>query len=591
MFDRTLLLLPVLLLARVSAAPVGGPESFLPADVIFAVHVRDVANFDQHLEGTILGRAWESAEAAPWREKLRVLLDENSFFDELELTNRELLEQLPGSWVVAFRLPNDGPLEPGEALPLFEMFDELEMILLAEPASASRLREIVEQADAQVLKDHPNRRIESSDYYGTLVYTDGWADEEGEVYIGSAYAITDDWWIFAEDPLTVRDLLDGMADRAASSRLSTAPGWVETAERLDGGVVTAFANISVLGKLADRALRSASNDSPITQQTGIQPAQVAQVLRLDVLGGLHLGLIKGDAELGLRGGFTWEEAVGLVTWFRSEPLAKLPSFVPPNALSANTSGYDLGHTLKQLENAVAELSPVLHGLFVARLESWQNELGLDVRAGLLSNFAVGTTSVAEPREGEGAEFLQNPVSQVIHLPLKDAEAFLTFWRRLQEAIPSMSPFWTEREFAGASVWEFRPPAQGDAAGPLSLAVAHGGLLVELQGQGLLNRLLAQTPGDRALWDDDALRPALSDLPPDVDSIGVVDLEMMGPFFNRLFRSAMAMAGDQADPAELAEAQQVVEMLRSIALPVWAVSSSQSRTGAVLFETRLVEKLP
>jgi len=594
MILRLLCFLPLFLLVRLPAAPVGAPESILPADVLLAIHVRDVSAFESAIQGTLMGRVWNAPEGAVWREEMRKFLDEGSYFDELGVTNREFMRMLPGSWVMALRVPSEGSEHPAVAGAGLEKLDSLETILLLQPDSAEQFRAFLEDADARIAREKPDRKIEEEVYHGHTIYTDSWTDSDGQKHIGSAYAVTPEWFVFCEDPATVRDVLDAQADRSRGRRLNQAAGWLEASDRMDGGLVTVFANGALLGDLLDKTIRAIDPRSPFVTQFGIDPERLARVLRLDVLGGAHAVLVRENDELLVRAGFTWQETAGVVSWLRSDVLPNLPAMAPPGILSGSVGGFDIGHFWKRFEGALQELNPDRHQMLNAQLETWKRDLGLDLRGALLDNFGPHTSSFADARAAEGEEMLAAPVSQVVHLSLRDPEAFVTFWRRLLEVVPMLGSFWIERDFSGTPVWDLQlPPGLPLPPMAVGMAVAHGGLVLELQGKGLLDRVLAQGPADRTLWDDRDLRPALAALSPATVGIAVLDLERLGPMFERILGAAIEVSekdgGATADDLKQARAARAI--FRSLALPAWAVTASEERPRALLSETRVVEKQP
>lgn len=586
-------LLTLIAATSASAAPMGAPEALLPDDVILAVHVRDVTGLGKAMEGTLLGRTWDATEGAAWRDEVNKFLDEGSYFDELGISNREMMKLLPGSWVMAVKLPEVPPEQPEHpAVKPPGLFENAETILMMQPESAERWLAVIKEADARIIREKPDRRVDEIVHDGITIYTDSKVDADGTAQVGSAYAVTPEWFVFCRDPLTVKDILDAMGGRALGRRLTEAPGWVDASDRLEGAHASVFVNGARIGKLLDEALRTQAQRSPMVRQFGLDPVRLARVLRLDVLGGAHIGLLRKGDELVIRAGFTWQETAGLVSWLRPEPLARLPVIAPPGILAASVTGYDLAHFWKSLESALQEVNPQLHMTIDQRLEHFRADLGLDVRGALLDNLGNSYSSYAEPRVAEAADLLHAPLSQVVHVALRDPEAFGNFWRRLLEVVPMLGSFWIERDFSGIPVWDLNlPPGLPGPQTSLAIAVGHGGLLLETQGKGLLERVLAQAPGDRTIWDDPDLRSHLAAMPPATSGVTVLDLERLGPLFERIMTSAVEVGKAQASAEDLRVAREATDLFRSLALPAWALSVSEDGPRSLKVETRILEKRP
>ena len=253
------------------------------------------------------------------------------------------------------------------------------------------------------------------------------------------------------------------------------------------------------------------------------PTKMLQSLGLNGLQSLslHLRQLEGGSMMEFAMAIPKEDRRGLFEWIDlAEKDCSPPPRVPANVASFSRVRLNLGQLWENLEESVAELSPILGGMMNAVLSETEQGLGFNLRKDIFGNLGDDLMVIGfSPRSSRFEDLVSAPTLTLLGSP--NPKALAQTLVKATGLIPSEKNSLSRKEFQGKTIYSFTMPGlpfiesgQTGADVGLHMAVDEGYLLFSMDEQTLKNYLRSPSETHRSLQKMPGLKQAIATLGPE-----------------------------------------------------------------------------
>lgn len=253
------------------------------------------------------------------------------------------------------------------------------------------------------------------------------------------------------------------------------------------------------------------------------PSKMLQSLGLDGLQSLslHLRQIEGGSMMEFAMAIPKEDRQGLFEWIHlAEKDCLPPPRVPSNVASFSRVRLNLSQLWENLEESVAELSPILGGMMNAVLRESEQGLGFNIRKDILGNLGDDLIAIGFPqRSSRFEDLISAPTLTLLSSP--NPKALAQTLVKATGLIPSEENALSRQEFQGKTIYSFAIPGlpfmesgQTGADVGLHMAVDEGYLIFSMDEPTLKSYLRPPSETHRPLRKMPGLKQATVALGPE-----------------------------------------------------------------------------
>ncbi len=253
------------------------------------------------------------------------------------------------------------------------------------------------------------------------------------------------------------------------------------------------------------------------------PSKMLQSLGLNGLQSLslHLRRLEGGSIMEFAMVVPKEDRQGLFEWIDlAEKDCSPPPRVPADVANFSRVRLNIGRLWENLEESVAELSPILGGMMNALLRESEQGLGFNIREDILGNLGDDLIVIGfPPRSSRFEDLISAPTLTLLGSP--NPKALAQTLVKATGLIPSEENSLTKKEFQGKTIYSFTIPGlpfmesgQPSANVGLHMTVDEGYLLFSMDEQTLKNYLRSPSETHRPLRKVPGLKQAIAALGPE-----------------------------------------------------------------------------
>ena len=359
----------------------------------------------------------------------------------------------------------------------------------------------------------------------------------------------------------------------AASSLSGHADYARTRARLADPDFVMFLDLGAAGRFLDKMMSTMeAKPNPM----GVMPAQIAKALELDAIA--PLGIVLKMEDKGLHSvaelGFTRETKLSKVLMPFARKAADKPVFIPKDVLSVSSMRVDLPGWYASMIDLLNGISPMF-GMFVNMgLMSAQQEMGVDIKTGVID--ALGDSIVYSqflPGDEEQEAAIPGMAPLLVAVGLKDQAAIQNTLSKVSAKMGNGEEMITKNDYLGTPVYEIAGPA---AAGAPAFSYAFLGDYMVL-GIGSADALKAaiRTQKDPAssVWELADLKAFLATAPANAPALEYSRVQSMIEGWNKLMNMGALGGPDfedlpEEDDVAAAEAK-VEEELKNLDLKPFA----------------------
>lgn len=336
----------------------------------------------------------------------------------------------------------------------------------------------------------------------------------------------------------------------AASSLSGHADYARTRARLTEPDFVMFMDLGAAGRFLDKMMTTMeAKPNPM----GVMPAQIAKALELDAIA--PLGIVMKMEDKGLHSvaelGFTRETKLSKVLMPFARKAADKPVFIPKDVLSVSSMRVDLPGWYASVIDLLNGISPMF-GMFVNMgLMSAQQEMGVDIKTGVID--ALGDSIVYSqflPGDEDKEAAIPGMAPLLVAIGLKDQAAIQNTLSKVSDKMGNGEEMITKNDYLGTPVYEIAGPA---AAGAPAFSYAFLGDYMVL-GIGSADALKAaiRTQKDPAssVWELADLKAFLATAPANAPALEYSRVQSMIEGWNKLMN--MGALGGQPDFEDLEE---------------------------------------
>lgn len=253
------------------------------------------------------------------------------------------------------------------------------------------------------------------------------------------------------------------------------------------------------------------------------PSKILQSLGLSGLRSLslHLRQLEGGSMMEFAMAIPKEDRQGLFEWIDlAEKDCSPPPQVPADVASFSRVRLNIGRLWENLEESVAELSPILGGMMNAMLRESEQGLGFNIRKDVFGNLGDDLIVIGfPPRSSRFEDLISAPTLTLLGSP--NPKTLAQTLVKATGLIPSEENSLTKKEFQGKTIYSFTMPGlpfmeigQTGAEVGLHMAVDENYLLFSMDEQTLKNYLRSPSETHRPLRKMPGLKQAIAALGPE-----------------------------------------------------------------------------
>lgn len=253
------------------------------------------------------------------------------------------------------------------------------------------------------------------------------------------------------------------------------------------------------------------------------PSKILQSLGLNGLQSLslHLRQLEGGSMMEFAMAVPKEDRRGLFEWIDlAEKDCSPPPRVPADVASFSRVRLNIGRLWENLEESVADLSPILGGMMNALLHETEQGLGFDIRKDIFANLGDDLIVISfPPFSSRFEDLISAPTLTLLGSP--NPKVLAQTLVKATGLIPSEENALSRQEFHGKTIYSFTMPGlpfiesgqTGTDVG-LHMAVDEGYLLFSMHEQTLKNYLRSPSETHRPLRNMPGLKQATAALGPE-----------------------------------------------------------------------------
>ena len=253
------------------------------------------------------------------------------------------------------------------------------------------------------------------------------------------------------------------------------------------------------------------------------PSKILQSLGLSGLQSLsiHLRQLEGGSMMEFAMAIPKEDRQGLFEWINlAEKDCSPPLQVPADVASFSRVRLNIGRLWENLEEAVADLSPILGGMMNALLRESEQGLGFNIRKDVFGNLGDDLIVIGfPPRSSRFEDLISAPTLTLLGSP--NPKALAQTLVKATGLIPSEENSLTKKEFQGKTIYSFAIPGlpfmeigQPGVDVGLHMAVDENYLIFSMDEQTLKNYLRSPSETHRPLRKTPGLKQAIAALGPE-----------------------------------------------------------------------------
>ncbi|AHF93430.1 hypothetical protein OPIT5_27760 [Opitutaceae bacterium TAV5] len=567
-------LLPALVLGATAllAAPDSATGSaplvrLVPDNAFFVASIADVPAFSQSLANS----PWYHGLADPmWDKSFGEIRREFTFLKDLDAKVKtitgaslpELLECATGDAVLfvpdsEIPLPSSSDAAVGKALS--NEFNSPRVIVAFRTGDkAGRLAAILDAARKEGEKTGNLKTSTSqtgSVTLHTVTFVDKDADADTTREIPSvSYAISNGVFLASGHLPSLQAVLGQLDAGGFDKNITTRPDYAAIAAGTPGAGFVAFLNWQAVYTRINAAVAAlgASGQDPAAGMLGVPATHLLNALGLDAVRHVGLAAAIGKEATRIDSVLAFSEQRGLLSLLAWEdgPVT-LPDWAPASFYQASTGNFNFPRAWAALEELVASLHPMVHGMAQGYIGQLNQAAGIDLKKDLIGSLGTRYLSgIARPAAGTTAS-LEN-ANQLYALSLADPAAFTRAIEALKKTVlASFSSQLTRREFAGVTVSSLALPGAGGVTAPRGVHYAITGdwLLINVGDAAPLEAsLTAIAAGKDAagaadpFWKRPAIAAAVAKAPPASFDISVTELP---PYLLAIANTAVSFLNEKA----------------------------------------------
>lgn len=501
-------------------------DELVPAGQAVVLAVEDLPAVRERFEQSPYGRAWADPDVArfwaPFWQIKEVREWQTELRDETGMGLVELAGLISGDLLFCARVEAKSDGELGGR-----------WLFAAEVGEAeARLRDVLERGGKR-LREGSGHEDPTEDYNGVMIHRFATVSEAGVAEGGAGgelfWALHEARWFVASERQGLTAVLDALAAGGLASPLAGSPGYRGLLDEAGPPGDFAFlVDVQAIYPVLS-AWSADKRRAGAAAASGLDATKMLEALRLDVLEGLS-GRGGFDAEGGVESSFAirFSEPRGLagLLAYVDGPVGR-PEWVPASWVEVSTLNFSVAELYAELERMVSRASPFAAALMLGQIQSFDQQLKIDLRRDLVGGFGPSMISGVALPPGARADRppAYDQMEQFLAIELRDPAAF----ERMVEAIkgrflPAEGGPVERREYLGRVLYVYDPPGEEAGAG-FAYAIADGWLWVSVGSAAPLEAVLqgVHQPGALAsFWERADARLALERVPSAACSVQIAD---------------------------------------------------------------------
>ena len=503
-------------------------DRLVPADAALVVAVEDVPALRAKLSASPFGRAW----ADPEIEKFLAPLFSNPDYQKLIETVKSETGYTPEE-LLGFATGDVLLSVPLSSLKFAKSDPDANVIVALEVGdNETKIRELIAQQQSKQ-KEDPTVSETTEDYNGATLNivsrvapkpsaddADAAPVEPAEAKKSLVWTLHQGRWFLASSRELVTGALDALAAGGLAESLSTAPRYRAVLDRAGGRPdYVFFADIQSVYPVIVAGIEASRDPEEQPNPMGLEPAGMLKAFGFDTLGVVSAtGAVAADGSTASEFALTYGEARGIVNLlaYRDGPVAR-PDWVPAAWNNVSSQNFSLPDLWSELEQILDRVSPMLAGMVMGQVKTFDRQLKIDIKRDLIGNFGSNLIGGLVPPASASASPSYDEMEQFFAVSLADAATF----ERTLDAIkarflPADGGPLQKREYLGRTLHVFTPPEGSSAdAKSLAYAVTDGWFMISVGSAAPLEAVfqrMNKPDAATSFWARADVRGALEPLP-------------------------------------------------------------------------------